>query len=212
MLSVVYLIRKDILLVYRYMLLLLPFFLYMAWAQIGTLLVYVTVPAIFMLITSCTFDMQNTNPRFTASLPVSRTQVVLSKYASLAPFTLIGLLFAAVLQGGAALLNLDAGSFRLTEIALVIAINVAVASLYLPLYFWLGPKGMQIVRLVFIMIVAIGSSTLGALSQRSDLLQRWLGGSVQGAGMIWGTVCLALVVLLGASVFLSLKLYAKQDI
>ncbi len=210
--SVAYLIRKDILLVYRYMLILLPLLFYAAWSQIGTLLMYVTLPATFMLITSCTLDMQNRSQRFTASLPVSRTQIVLSKYSSIVPFTLIGILFALVLQVAARLLNIKMAMFGLGEVGMVVGFNLLLTSIYLPLYFWLGPKGMQIVRFVFIMIIAIGTGVISGLLRDYDIMQHGIFGGAGSAGTELSIASISILILLSLSIFLSLKLYARQDI
>ncbi|OWA37720.1 hypothetical protein B9G55_06645 [Saccharibacillus sp. O16] len=212
MYSVAQLVRKDFILSYRYLLILIPVMIFMTWVQAGSLLVYVTLPSIFMLIASCTFDRQNGTPRLTASLPVTRAQIVLSKYASLIPFTLLGILCAFVLQMMANLIAPASITFGRLEGAAVIMINVALASLYLPLYFWLGPKGMQIVRLVFIMIVATGSGAIGTWVKESPDLQRWTNGDfAPDTALIAGSAA-GVIVLLVVSMFASFQLYQRQEI
>ncbi len=210
--SVVYLVRKDFILSYRYLYILIPFLTFMAWGQVGNLLFYVTLPSIFMLITSCTFDMQNGTPRFMASLPVTRVQVVLSKYAGLIPFTLFGLACAVVFQLVTHLVSPGSTAFGVQEAAAVVILNVAISSLYLPLYFWLGPKGMQMVRLVFIMIVAIGGGTAGTLIKESPMMQHWISGQIAGANTLIAGVGAAVLVLLVGSMLVSFRLYQRQEI
>jgi len=212
MLSVAYLIRKDILLVYRYVLIVIPFLLYMAWSETGTLLVYVTFPAVVMLVTSCTLDMQNNSQRFTASLPVSRAQIVWSKYVSILAFTLVGLAFAAVLQLLSMMLNVETVAFGIPEVGMVLMLNLLVTSIFLPLYFWLGPKGMQIVRTVFIMLIAIGSAVVGTMLKDYDIMKNGIFGGAGSAGMQLSIASISILILLSLSILLSLKLYARQDI
>ncbi|OWR28923.1 hypothetical protein CDO73_17085 [Saccharibacillus sp. O23] len=210
--SVVYLVRKDILLVYRYILILFPFFAYMTFAQNASFLIYAMMPAMILFITSCTIDIQNGTQRFTASLPVSRRQFVLSKYASILPFTVIGLVFSVVFYLCAGLLGIEAGVFRAHDMLAVFGLNALVASIYLPVYYWLGPKGIQTVRIVFMILVIFVSTLIGSLVQNSLTMQRWIDDDIWRAAPTLLTAGLALTVLVIASAALSIKLYGRRDV
>lgn len=210
--SVVYLVRKDILLVYRYILILFPFFAYMTFAQNVSFIIYAMMPAMILFITSCTIDIQNGTQRFTASLPVSRRQFVLSKYASILPFTVIGLFFSIVFYLCAGLLGIEAGAFHVQDMLVVFGLNVLIASIYLPVYYGLGSKGIQTVRIVFMMLVIFGSTLIGSLVKDSLAMQRWIDDGIWRVAPTLLTAGLALTLLLIASGTLSIKLYGRRDV
>ncbi|MDO3411829.1 ABC-2 transporter permease [Saccharibacillus sp. CPCC 101409] len=210
--NIAYLIRKDILLVYRYMLVLIPLLGYMAFLQTGGFMYYAVLPSAMMLITACTLEIQPANQRFIASLPVSRRRIVLARYASVLPYTLIGIALGLMMKIVAELLGQPISAVHWQESVAVLGINLLLASVFLPLYYWLGPKGMQAVRLAFIVLVIVGSTTFGYLLKDSLTMQRWINDGVWRAAPGLLIAMLSIVLLLILSLLLSWRLYERRDV
>lgn len=207
-----YLIRKDILLVRKFLLLLIPYALYMSFFGMVGIGVIAVMPSMLMLINACTLDTRNINQRFVISLPVSRSEVVLSKYLSIVPFCLIGMVLYSAVFWGMKLLGLTSDAYSLTDLLLSLLAVPLLASIYFPVFFWLGPKGAQVVNLVFVMATVFLSGLLIAPFRGSlSGLSQWLDISSRGTLLILiGLV--GLLVVLTLSYLLSVKLFTSRDI
>lgn len=207
-----YLIQKDILLVRKFLLLLIPYALYMSFFDMAGIGVIAVMPSMLMLINACTLDTRNINQRFVISLPVSRSEVVLSKYLSIVPFCLIGMILYSAVFAGMKLLGLTADAYPLTNLLLSLLAVPLLASIYFPIFFWLGPKGAQVVNLVFVMATVFLSGLLiapfrGSLSGLSQYLD------ISGRGVLPILIGLVgLLVVLTLSYLLSVKLFTSRDI
>lgn len=207
-----YLIRKDILLVHKFLLLLIPYALYMSYFDMAGIGVIAVMPSMLMLINACSLDTRNINQRFVISLPVSRSEVVLSKYLSIVPFCLIGMVLYSVMFAGMKLFGLTSDAYPLTELLLSLLAVPLLVSVYFPIFFWLGPRGAQVVNLVFVMSTVFLSGLLMAPFRGSlSGLSQWL--DIYGQETLPILIGLVgLLVVLTLSYLLSVKLFSSRDI
>ncbi len=116
--------------------------------------------------------------KYSMSLPIPRRDIVLSKYVSSLLFMLIGLLAGFLVQIAYIWLGGDGeGSVLYQNIVSGISLILFIA-VYYPLYYWLGPKGGQTLKLVLVAVlfaITMAINTLWSDGLQTDYLWYGLG-------------------------------------
>lgn len=206
------LIRKDFMLTRKFILLLIPYYLIMGYMNAEAYTVFSLFPAMLLLINSCTIDMQHNNQKFLVTLPVPRQRLIQAKYMTLIPFSLFSLTCTILLYLIAFTMGKLDEPLRWRELGIATAAFPLLASIYLPLYYWLGQKGMQIVNFIFIMVIMLNFTAITSLSKRFPALAEWIStGRLDNVLLITISV-LAYLVIIYASYLVSLRIFMKKDI
>lgn len=206
------LIRKDFMLTRKFALLLIPYFIFMLYSNAGAYTVFALLPALLLLINACTIDMQHNNQKFLATLPVPRQRLIQAKYLTLLPLALFSLVCTIVMYYVAVTLGKLDEPLRWKELGLITALVPLLASFYLPLYYWLGQKGMQFVNVVFMMVIMLSFTTFGSLNKEFPALAQWVqDGKIDNMLLVVIGV-LAYLVIIYSSYLISSRIYMHKDI
>ncbi|UQZ37016.1 hypothetical protein C2I18_27865 [Paenibacillus sp. PK3_47] len=212
MYSSFYLIRKDFALIRKFVLLLIPYFILMGYTNFDSYTMFTLFPAMLLLINSCTMDVQHNNQKFLVSLPLRRQQLVLAKYLALIPYCVISLVFTLLLYTAGYAFGLTSEPLAWREILLSIGSFPVLAAIYLPLHYWLGQKGAQVVNLIFIMMIMLNVTAFSRLTQKVPVFSNWiLTGNTDGV-LIPLIAGLAYIVVIYSSYLLSLRIFLKKDV
>ncbi|MBY9078523.1 ABC-2 transporter permease [Paenibacillus sp. HN-1] len=212
--SIVSLIRKDILLSVHYLLFVAAYLVFLTYTTTSYNLfdvsLFVTMPSIMLLINSCMMDVRNMNQQFALSLPVRRSQIVIAKYISILPYLLFGLgcmyLSYFILEWAGRPENI-----HWHDIGFTVLLVPATAAIYLPIYYWLGSKGQQIINTVFFMIIFFGSMNLRSLMESWPWVDDFIA-RVNGFSLIESVAAgLLYLIFIIASYFVSLRIYTSRD-
>ncbi|WP_025692456.1 ABC-2 transporter permease [Paenibacillus zanthoxyli] len=214
--NLVSLIRKDFMLSRNYLLFIVPYLILVSVmntkiAQFGVSLL-VIFPTMMMLLTSCLQDIRNVNIRFSLSLPVPRSLIVASKYVSVLPFLLIGVAFALVFSLVLTQLGHDSQSMNWRELGVSILLVPLMASVYLPLYYLLGPKGAQYVNTAFFLVIFFGMMNLGDIIKAIPGLKAFIQDSSALGLEKWLLGGAVYIVFITASYLISLRLFSTRDL
>lgn len=212
--NIVSLIRKDILLSVNYLLFVAAYLVFLSYTTMSNDLfsvsLFVTMPSIMLLINSCMIDVRNMNQQFALSLPVRRSQIVTAKYVSIIPYLLFGLgcmflsYFILELAGRSQSINWH-------DIGFTILLVPVSGAIYLPIYYWLGPKGQQIINTVFFMIIFFGSMNLRSLMESFPWLDNFIA-RLSSFSLIESMAAAFLyLVFILASYLVSLRIYTARD-
>lgn len=212
MYNAIFLVRKDFILTRKFLLLLIPYFLLMGYTNAESYPVFSLFPAMLLVLNSCTLDMQHNNQRFLVSLPVRRQQLVLAKYLTIIPACLISLCCTLLMYLFAFELGRITGPLRWRELGLTTAAFPLIASFYLPLYYWLGQKGMQVVNFIFLMLIMLNFSALNEVAERFPALSDWIHKGTIDNMLLLVIGGLAYLIIIFCSYLLSLRLFVKKDI
>ncbi|WP_342478188.1 ABC-2 transporter permease [Paenibacillus sp. FSL H7-0350] len=206
------LIRKDFMLTRKFILLLIPYYLIMGYMNAESYTVFSLFPAMLLLINSCTIDMQHNNQKFLVTLPVPRQRLIQAKYMTLIPFSLFSLTCTILLYLVAFTMGKLDEPLRWRELGIATAAFPLLASFYLPLYYWLGQKGMQIVNFIFIMVIMLNFTAITSLSKRFPALAEWISTGRLDDVLLVAISVLAYLVIIYASYLVSLRIYMHKDI
>ncbi|WP_154120413.1 ABC-2 transporter permease [Paenibacillus monticola] len=208
----IYLIRKDFVLVRKFLYLLIIYYISMGFANWSTYSMFAILPPMLLLINSCTLDVHQSNQRFLVSLPVRRQELVLAKYLVLIPFTLFGFASALVVYGIAGIVGHGSDPTFWKEMGITLGAFPLLAAIYLPLYYWLGTKGAQVVNIVFMLTVMLGSSSVAKLFEWSPLLTTWMK-SESSNNMLQALIAgIAYIFVMSFSYFISVRIFEKKDV
>jgi len=83
--------------------------------------------------------------------------------------------------------------------------------LYLPIHYWLGAKGTQVVNLVFMMIIMVVPNVIGSLLQWFPDLENWQSFGMKSSFILYIILGLAYLFLLSCSYLISLRIFEKKD-
>ncbi|MEK3715373.1 ABC-2 transporter permease [Paenibacillus sp. FSL R7-0333] len=206
------LIRKDFMLTRKFALLLIPYFVLMLYSNAQAYTVFALLPALLLLINACTIDMQNNNQKFLATLPVPRQRLIQAKYLTLLPLALFSLVCTIVMYYVAVTLGKLDEPLRWKELGLITALVPLLASFYLPLYYWLGQKGMQFVNVVFMIVIMLSFTTFGSLNKEFPALAQWVqDGKIDNMLPVVIGV-LAYLIIIYSSYLISSRIYMHKDI
>ncbi|MGZ7444534.1 ABC-2 transporter permease [Paenibacillus sp. TH7-28] len=209
--NIVRLLHKDLLLMKRYAGVLAVYaIVFSGFIQSNNSFLYGMLPGMVLILT-LSADMQLPVQQFLVNLPVRRSLLVLSKYASAFFFMLAAFLLSVLLDKGAAVLQGVPVNWEPAYMLGVFSVQILVMSVYIPLYFWLGPKGAQFLNIAMMLFFFGGSfavySVLG--SERAMALIARFGEHPYASGLMG--ICLAVL-----AVFVSFKIscliFAKRDL
>jgi hypothetical protein len=212
MYSSLQLIRKDFVLTRKFILLMVPYYLILGYTNAEAYTLFSLFPAVLLLINSCSIDMQHNNQRFLVSLPLPRQRLVLAKYLSLIPFTMFSLICTLLLYLIAFTLGRIDAPLRWRELGLSTAAFPLVASFYLPLYYWLGQKGMQVVNFVFLMLIMFNFTALTNLSERAPAISSWIQTGRLDNVLLPIIGILAYLIIIFGSYLLSVRLFISKEV
>lgn len=193
-------------------------FTIMFQAQSNASLVFVAVPSVvaFLLIQyACAYDDKNKSYVMLNSLPISRKDIVISKYISMLIFILVGIAMTIVLTTLLQLMGLNkiGRGIRVEEIIGCFSSIIILSSIYFPMYFKLGYLKAKYVNTALVLIAfffpaliikditskSVPPKFITYLSTQPD----WLIGSA--------TLGIVLTILI-ISVITSLQLYKNKDL
>ena len=189
---------------------------------LGAASVYILTPAIFansLITSSCGFGERNDVDRMINSLPVSRKEIVISKYLSSFVFVVIGIaitiLFASVIKfSGLSHIN---RFMNLTDIIIVSIFIVIYSCVYLPIYLWLGYLKSQLINKIlnyFIFIcltMTVVIVTVIDNGTAKDSLMNFVILPNFQLYMVISFLCFS-IILISISIFTSLKIYLNKDL
>ncbi|ETT69619.1 hypothetical protein C173_16976 [Paenibacillus sp. FSL R7-277] len=206
------LIRKDFMLTRKFALLLIPYFVLMLYYNSEAYTVFALLPALLLLTNACTIDMQHNNQKFLATLPVPRQRLIQAKYLTLLPLALFSLVCTIVMYYVAVTMGKLDEPLRWRELGLITALIPLLASFYLPLYYWLGQKGMQIVNFIFMMVIMLNFTAFASLNKEFPALAQWVqNGKIENMLLVVIGV-LAYLIIIYASYLISSRIYVNKDI
>ncbi|QWU13894.1 ABC-2 family transporter protein [Paenibacillus sophorae] len=214
--NLVSLIRKDFMLSRNYLLFMVPYLIVLSImntnaAQFGVSLI-VIFSSMTMLLTSCLQDIRNVNIRFSLSLPVHRRMIVVSKYVSVLPFLLIGVAIVLVLSLVLQQLGYDILNMNWRELGVSILSVPLMASIYLPLYYWLGPKGAQYVNTVFFLAIFFGMMNQGDIVNSIPGMKNFILDNADMGLEKWLVGGAVYILFVAASYLVSLRLFSSRDL
>lgn len=155
--NIVRLLHKDLLLMKRYVGVLAVYaIVFSGFVQTNNSFLYGMLP-VMVLILTLNSDMQLPVQQFLVNLPVRRSLLVLSKYASAFFFMLGAFLLSVLLDKGAAVLHGVPVNWEPAYMLGVFSVQILVMSVHIPLYFWLGPKGAQFLNIVMMVLIFGGN-------------------------------------------------------
>ncbi|AIQ24161.1 ABC-2 transporter permease [Paenibacillus sp. NPDC058367] len=207
-----YLIQKDFILLRKFLMLLIPFFIFIAYSNYHSFSLFTVMPPMLLLISSCSMDTQQLTQRFLVNLPVRRQELVRAKYFSILPYALVGLAATAFTYLLIIMTGKEVTPHFWQEVGIAISIFPLLAMLYLPIHYWLGAKGTQVVNLVFMMIIMVGPNVIGSLLQWFPDLENWHSSGVKSNFIPYIILGLAYVFLLSCSYLISLRIFEKKDL
>lgn len=207
-----YLMQKDFVLLRKFLMLLVPVFLFMGFANHDTFSLFAAFPSMLLLISSCTMDTQQMSQRFLINLPVRRAELVRAKYMAILPYALFSLAITSItyLIANVVIGEVNPGFWK--EVGMTIATFPILAVIYLPLHFWLGVKGAQIVNVVFMLFITLGASSVSSLLQWIPTLKEWMNFGAEGHIIPYIVLGIAYVFVISCSYIISLRLFERKDI
>ncbi|RRJ65465.1 ABC-2 transporter permease [Paenibacillus oralis] len=209
--NIVHLLHKDLLLMKRYIGVLAVYaIVFSGFVQTNNSFLYGMLPGMVLILT-LSADMQLPVQQFLVNLPVRRSLLVLSKYASAFFFMLAAFLLCLLLDGGAAALQGVPVNWEPAYLLGVFSVQILVMSVYIPLYFWLGPKGAQFLNIAMMIFFFGGSFAVYNIlgSERAmALIARF--GEHPYASVLMGVCAAALAVFVSFKI--SCLIFAKRDL
>lgn len=171
-------IRKDWIVLRKYAWFFLLWLVFFSFGNNGKLL-GVMLPAMLIILIS-NIDL-NPFHKYAFSLPLSRREIILGKYLSSVFFMLTGLAATYLLQSAFFLLTGGELSYTLFQICVSGISLTMFITLYYPLYYWLGPKGGQILKMVVMLVAFTVTFTINTVIQNS---QEWVTSTHIDSGMV----------------------------
>ncbi|MNB94360.1 ABC-2 family transporter protein [compost metagenome] len=207
-----HLIRKDLIIVQKFILLLIPYYMVMGFTNFDNYTVFALLPAMLLLINTCTMDVQQNNQKFLVSLPVPRQQIVLAKYLAMLPYSVLSFACTVLLYVIAFSVGRTTEPLAWRELLLCIAGFPLLASFYLPLHYWLGRKGTQVVNMVFIILVMVNFAAIKQLMEWFPGLAEWVSSGRADSLLLPVIAVLGYVLILFCSYLISLRVFTSKDI
>lgn len=210
--KMIYLIRKDIMLIRRYLWLILIYTIIFSGFIQGnnSTLLYSLLPGM-VLILAIGPDMSVQGQQFLISLPVKRNYLVLSKYGSSFIIIFLSMVICLIMNIVTDMTDYGAIHLNIKFVAGMLISLIWFMSLYLPLYYWLGLKGGQFLNVTMMIIIMGGNGMITSLLSSNDMaiVPNW------GAMHPWivGTfVSSATVLAVVISYLISFAIYRKRDL
>ncbi|MFC3746777.1 ABC-2 transporter permease [Paenibacillus sp. GCM10012306] len=208
----IHLIRKDFVLIRRFLLFMVPYYIWMATMNLELYSMLATLPPLVLLINSCTQDSQLRIQRLLVSLPVRRKELVFAKYLAILPYTLFGAISTLLFYLVTTLSGHQLTASFWQEICLTLAIFPLLASIYLPINYWLGAKGAQFVNIVFMMAVLLLSNSIQNQVSLLNTLTTGSEGIFSNHMLIYLFAGLLYISLIECSYLISLRIFQQKDV
>lgn len=208
----IFLIQKDIILLRKFLLLLIPYFIFMAFMNLDSYSLFAAMPSMLLLISSCNMDTQQMNQRFLINLPVRRQELVRAKYISVLPYALFGLAATSLIYLVTSMIGTEVNPDYWKEVGVTMATFPILASIYLPLHYWLGAKGAQVVNLAFMFILLFGANSIQSLIGWLPTLTGWMKFGAESNMVPYIILAVAYVFVISCSYIISLRIYERKDV
>ncbi|SFF11433.1 ABC-2 family transporter protein [Paenibacillus algorifonticola] len=191
------LLRKDLFILrYYFLLVLLYVYLFGFLLFNNTSFIFVAALSAIMLMTiSANLDSKNKSMIVIASLPVSSKSIVQAKYAAVLLFALIGIFVSVLVYILNSLIVGREMAYASSYVPIILLIIACYASLYYPIYYWLGFRASQVVSIITVSIPLVFIVTLS--SAITDILS--FSAAVNAAFL--AASCLLLIVSYRLSIF-----------
>ncbi|MNI69099.1 hypothetical protein D3C73_1248300 [compost metagenome] len=136
---------------------------------------------------------------------------MLSKYVSAGSLIIISGILIGLVNCLALILQAGNVNFNTYIVAGSTISGLLFMALYIPLYYWLGPKGGQFLNIVLILVVMAGNGTITAIlsSEQANTITAWFNNHSLASGLM--TVGIIIVAML-VSFVVSTTIYKKRDI
>ncbi|GIP52359.1 ABC-2 transporter permease [Paenibacillus vini] len=210
--KIICLVRKDLILVQRYLWLIVIYaFIFSGFIQSNdSALLYGLLPGLLLILAIGT-DMRLPNQQFLVSLPVKRNYLIFSKYASSFIFLILGIAVCLLMNMVTDLV--DYGTLKINA-SLVIGTFISMTlftSIYLPLYYWLGLKGAQFLNMAMMIIIMVSNGAVSSLLGSEDISRplEWVSAHSLAASVLIASAT-ALVVFISYQI--SLAIFRKKDL
>lgn len=199
---------------------LLTFLLIFIFQFLGATCTYIVTPVLFIIsfiIYSCGFGEKNDIDIMINSLPVSRKDIVFSKYLSIFVFFVIGIAITIIFSTMLKLSGLSHINrfINLQDIIISYIFTVVYSSIYLPIYLWLGYlKSQSINRIlnfcIFICLICIVvvATVIDNGTARKSIMDFVFNFKLF---MFISCICFS-IILIFISIVTSLKLYLNRDL
>lgn len=209
--SLIHLVRKDMLLMQRYIWLLVIYsIVFSGFVQTDSSPLYGMLPGM-VLILALNADMRLSSQQFLVNLPVRRSFLVLSKYASALMMMLLAFVFCMLVNAGASAFHGQPVAINPGQMLGIFFAQILFMAIYIPIYYWLGLNGAQYLNVAMIIVIMIGSQLASGLLSGEDtlLLSSAVKAHPAAAGFLGvGVVGLAVVV----SFAVSRTIFARRDL
>lgn len=204
--SLIQLIHKDFILLNRYLWIVLLYII--IFSQSGS--ASGMVPGLIIVLV-VSLDLRTNNQQLLVTLPVKRSQLVRAKYISSMFFGLIGLVITLGVQWLSEFIRYQHVDIDLMVSGMSLLSVLFLLALYIPLSYWLGPKGAQYLNVVLILVMISLSSAITGILNDPDSMQivQWLNSHQVGTSIL-GVGATALLLVL--SYIVSVAIYSKQDL
>jgi ABC-2 type transport system permease protein len=211
MFKLLWLIRKDFILVRNFFPLFLLSVLFVAYVQKDSFSMFAPFQVLLLLFYSCSMDVQNNNRRFVIGLPVRRQEIVLAKYVSLIPYSFIGLICSLVLWLISYLAGYSISSDYWMAVALTLLMIPLTASIYLPIYYWLGNKNYYF-NILFNVVVTITTINAGTSLSDSKVFSTITQFKLQDHLVPVGLIGIVYLFIMYGSYRISLRLFIREEL
>lgn len=156
---------------------------------------------------STMIDIKNHNHHFLVTLPTSRKHIVLAKYITSIIFTLFGVLASYGIHSLVKLIipGLNKPDYSIMGLLVPAGLMLIIISIYLPLFYSLSKKGVEIISIVFfIILIVMMNPTVVLMSMMSEE------GFISNQALI--LIPIGLLLLLIASYYLTVYLFTRKDL
>lgn len=174
------------------------------------------VIAYIMLLTAMSMDERSV--QVLNSLPVTRTELIASRYLSVFWFSLIGLLLTGCIG---ALLNLSPLSFpsRLLnpqDIIITLSLVGVLVAVYLPFFYWLGSQYVRLLNVVFFLLLFFAPGWITTIitdHPHNETLQFLVSRAEQAGALTVSLLVLAAVLfIMLISWAITSRIYSRKDL
>ncbi|MBB6674002.1 ABC-2 transporter permease [Cohnella nanjingensis] len=199
------LVRKDLLILRYLYLFVVGYALFMGFMNVRTVFTTGLLAPLMLLAMVATIETRNRAMAFVGSLPVRRRDIVAAKYATVLIFVAIGVLLscAARWMYGEMFRLESTGSYG-SDAWIVTLVGLLFGSVYCPLYYGLGHKGLYLVNFLSLATIFAASAIMFRFLDDAALAQT-------GPAAILLSLAAAAALLL-ASYLLSLRIVRRKDL
>lgn len=179
----------------------------------GTFLYLVTITLIFFLITgSYSYDERNKSDLVISSLPITRKEIIISKYISIIIYNAVALCIMTIFMFGVKILNLSLSTqfFTLNDVLNVFISSLVLASIMFPIYSKFGfTKSRIITFIIYFSLFGIINSIAISPDKRSlNSIYVFLQ-SISSNNYIILAIAFMIYIL---SMYFSIKIYENKEL